>query len=80
MVLWAAEAVGLPGCAQVHSFWLFLVTICPITALDPGSVVAYRALLATALSQEGVVEARAKLRALANVGVVLSGDASAAGP
>ncbi|MFG2820336.1 MFS transporter [Kitasatospora sp. NPDC048365] len=71
MVLWAAEAVGLLGYTQVHSFWLFLVLICPITALDRGSVVAYRALLATALPQEGVVEARAKLRALANVGVGL---------
>jgi MFS family permease len=71
MILWSAEAVGILGYTQVHSFWLFLVLICPITAVDRGSVVAYRALLATALPRDGVVKARAKLRALANVGVGL---------
>ncbi|MGI5457679.1 MFS transporter [Streptomyces sp. CA-249302] len=71
MILWSAEAVGILGYTQVHSFWLFLVLICPITAVDRGAVVAYRALLATALPQDGVVKARAKLRALANVGVGL---------
>ncbi|MET8078067.1 MFS transporter [Streptomyces sp. NPDC005303] len=71
MVLWSAEAVGILGYTQVHSFWLFLILICPITAVDRGAVVAYRALLATALPREGVVKARAKLRALANVGVGL---------
>ncbi|MEW2047665.1 MFS transporter [Streptomyces sp. NPDC005476] len=71
MILWSAEAVGILGYTQVHSFWLFLILICPITAVDRGAVVAYRALLATALPREGVVKARAKLRALANVGVGL---------
>lgn len=71
MFLWCAEAVGILGYTQVHSFWLFLMLICPITAVDRGSVVAYRALLATALPRDGVVKARAKLRALANVGVGL---------
>jgi len=71
MILWSAQAVGILGYTQVHSFWLFLMLICPITAVDRGSVVAYRALLATALPRDGVVKARAKLRALANVGVGL---------
>ncbi|MFI6466937.1 MFS transporter [Streptomyces sp. NPDC050538] len=71
MILWLAEAVGILGYTQVHSFWLFLMLICPITALDRGAVVAYRALLAKALPPDNVVQARAKLRALSNVGVGL---------
>lgn len=75
MILWFAEAVGILGYTQVHSFWMFLMLICPITALDRGAMVAYRALLVKALPLEGVVQARARLRALSNVGVGLGAGA-----
>jgi MFS family permease len=75
VILWCVEAVGVLGYTRVHSFWTFLALICPITAVDRGSVASYRALLATVLPPGEVVKARAKLRALINVGLGLGAAA-----
>lgn len=76
--LWIVESCGVLLYTQVNSFSMFLVLVSVVVSIDRSALVAFRAFLATGISGESRVEARAYIRALSNLGTAVGAAAGAA--
>ena len=69
MALVVVEAAGTAGYGLVHSYLVFVLLACGVTAVDRGSAAVRNTLYAQALSKETRVADRAYLRAVTNVAI-----------